>query len=503
MSPAVRVPPDDQYNAQLVENVHPAAYVNPEPAPCYNLVVIGAGAAGLVTAAGAAGLGARVALVERYLLGGDCLNVGCVPSKALVRAARAAQDAGAFGIEVPPGTTVDFPRVMERLRRLRAEISANDSVSRFRALGVDVFLGDGRFTGKDSVQVDGKALRFVNAVIATGARARVPDVPGLAEAGYFTNESIFTLTELPRRLAVVGGGPIGCELAQAFGRLGSAVTIIHSHTHLVPKEDRAAADCVRAALESEGVRLYLDAKLQRVERRGAERVLTVEGVTGLSEVVADAILIGAGRSPNVHGMGLETVGVQYQARGVTVDDRLRTTNPRIYAAGDICSSYQFTHAADAMARIVIQNALFPGWTSFSSLTIPRCTYTDPEVAAVGLTERDAAAAGVAIDSFRQPLSGVDRAVIDGETAGFAVVHVAAGTDRIVGGTVVARHAGEMISALTQAMVTGAGLKAFGRTVHPYPIQAEALKKCGDSWNRTRLTPLMKSLIGLYLRWMRR
>jgi pyruvate/2-oxoglutarate dehydrogenase complex dihydrolipoamide dehydrogenase (E3) component len=247
MTEAPPVLPDDVYNRELVSRVHPPDWANPEPAGRHNLVVIGAGTAGLVSAAGAAGLGAKVALIERDFLGGDCLNVGCVPSKALIRAARAyadVRDAGAYGAEVPPGTRVDFPAVMERMRRLRASISPNDSAQRYRDLGVDVFFGQARFAGPDSVEVDGRALRFSRAVIATGARAAKPDIPGLAEAGYLTNETVFTLTRLPRRLAVIGAGPIGCELAQAFARFGSEVTLIGNRPQIMPREDRDAAGLV-------------------------------------------------------------------------------------------------------------------------------------------------------------------------------------------------------------------------------------------------------------------
>jgi pyruvate/2-oxoglutarate dehydrogenase complex dihydrolipoamide dehydrogenase (E3) component len=505
MSEPVRVLPEDGFNRDLVANVHPPDWVNPEPAERYNLVVIGAGTAGLVSAAGAAGLGAKVALVERELLGGDCLNVGCVPSKALLRCARAAADvraAGAFGVEVPPGTRVNFPAVMERMRRLRAAISPHDSAARFRSLGVDVFLGRAVFTARDSVEVGGKTLRFSKAVIATGARAARPPIPGLEEAGYFTNETVFTLTELPPRLAVIGAGPIGCELAQAFARVGSEVTLLGNHSQPLPREDRDAAALVEKALRRDGVRLLLGCEVTRVERQGAEKVLRVE-CGGPQEVRADAILVGAGRRPNVEGLGLEAAGVAYGAKeGVHVNDRLRTSNRRVYAAGDVCSRFKFTHAADAMARLVIRNALFLGRAKASALTIPWCTYTDPEVAHVGLYEEEARARGYDVRTFTQELSGVDRAVLDGETEGFVKVHVKAGRGRLLGATAVARHAGEMVSELTLALAQGLGLGALADTIHPYPTQAEAIKKAGDAYNRTRLTPFVKWLLGKWLSWTR-
>jgi pyruvate/2-oxoglutarate dehydrogenase complex dihydrolipoamide dehydrogenase (E3) component len=498
--------PADSLNAQLVANVHPEDWRNPEPAPRYNLVVLGAGTAGLVTAAGAAGLGAKVALVERGLMGGDCLNVGCVPSKSVIRSSRVFGDlreAEALGVRVPPGSRADFARVMERMRRIRARISRNDSARRFRdELGVDVFLGAGRFTGPGTVEVGGASLRFKRAVIATGARALRPPIEGLEEAGYLTNETVFSLTERPGRLAVVGGGPIGCELAQAFRRLGSEVTLIEMGAQFLPREDPDAARILLESFERDGLRVLLETSFARVEKApGGKRLLLSRG--GRSETLeVDEILVGVGRAPNVEGLGLETVGVRHGARGVEVDDRLRTTNPRIFAAGDVCLEPKFTHTADFSARIVIQNALFPGSKNFSALTIPWCTYTDPEIAHVGLYERDAAARGIAVDTFVRPMSEVDRAVAEGEEEGFVKIHVRKGTDQILGATIVARHAGEMISELTLAIVGKIGLGKVAAVIHPYPTQAEAIRQLGDAYNRTRLTPLVKGLFRRWLAWTR-
>jgi pyruvate/2-oxoglutarate dehydrogenase complex dihydrolipoamide dehydrogenase (E3) component len=506
MNEVVQVLPPDVHNQTLVSQVHPPDWVNPEPAPRYNLVVIGAGTAGLIAAAGSAGLGAKVALIERELMGGDCLNVGCVPSKALIRAARAyaaVRDAGAYGVAVPPGAQVNFPAVMERMRRLRASISPNDSAARYRSLGVDVFLGSGRFTGPDTVAVGGKTLPFRKAVIATGTRAALPAIPGLAEAGYLTNENVFTLTELPRRLAVIGAGPIGCELAQAFARFGSQVTLVANHAQILPKEDQDAARLVESEMVRDGIHLILNGKLLQAENQGPAKTLSLEANGRKSEIQVDAVLFGVGRTPNVQGLNLEAAGVAYDEKeGVKVNDRLQTTNPHIYAAGDICSRFKFTHAADAMARIVIQNALFFGRAKASALTIPWCTYTDPEIAHVGLYEREAREQGIAIQTFEQSFRHVDRAILDGETEGFVKVHVRAGTDRIVGGTVVARHAGDLIAELTLAMVGRLGLGTLAKTIHPYPTQAEAIKKVADAYNRTRLTPRIKWLFQKWLAWMR-
>lgn len=505
MSETVDLQPRDAFNRKLLANVHPDDWVNPAPPGRYNLVVIGAGTAGLVAAAGAAGLGARVALIERAFLGGDCLNFGCVPSKALLAAARAAagvRDAGDFGIAVPPGTRVDFRSVMERMRRLRADLSGNDSAARFQGLGVDVYLGSARFSGRDTVVVGERTLRFKKAVLATGARAAWPNIPGLAEVGALTNETVFSLSELPRRLAVLGAGPLGCELAQAFARLGAAVTLLGNRDRIVPREDRAAAAVVQKEMVRDGIRLVLSCEVLRVERQGADKVLLLRG-TGhaQAEVRADEILVGVGRAANVEGLDLEKAGVEYDTKkGVHVNDRLQTSNRHIFAAGDVCSRFKFTHAADALARIAIQNALFLGRARASALTIPWCTYTDPEIAHVGLYENEAAPG--ALDTFEQSMRHVDRAVLEGDTDGFVKVHVKKGTDKIVGATIVARHAGEMIAEVTLAMVAGRGLGTLARTIHPYPTQAEALKRVADAYNRTRLTPFLKWLFGKWFAWTR-
>jgi pyruvate/2-oxoglutarate dehydrogenase complex dihydrolipoamide dehydrogenase (E3) component len=494
--------PYDEFNRELEANVHPRDWINPKPSGRYNLVVVGAGTAGLVTAAGAAGLGAKVALVERELLGGDCLNVGCVPSKALLSAARrvaAVQRADEFGVRVNGAREVDFGAVMQRMRRLRAGISPHDSAARFRDLGIDVFLGGGRFTGHDRIEVGGETLEFKRAVIATGARAAAPPNPGLDAVDYLTNESVFSLTELPKRLAVIGAGPIGCEMAQAFARFGSKVFLVEALHGILPKEDSDAARIVLDALERDGVLLLCCGKDLIFSKTATGSVrLQVHSHGKAYDQTVDNVLIGAGRAPNVEGLGLENAGVAYTKNGVTVNDHLQTSNPRIFAAGDICSQYQFTHAADFMARTVIQNALFMGRARVSSLIIPWCTYTEPEVAHVGIYEKEAQENGMHIESYNQPLRAVDRAILDGQTDGFARVHVKKGTDEILGATIVAPHAGDMISHFTMAMTNGLGLKKIARTIFPYPTQAEAVRKTGDAYNRTRLTPFVKKLFNWWL-----
>jgi pyruvate/2-oxoglutarate dehydrogenase complex dihydrolipoamide dehydrogenase (E3) component len=497
--------PKDEHNAMLVSNVHPPDWKNPDPAPRYNLVVIGAGTAGLVSAAGTAGLGGRVALIERHLLGGDCLTVGCVPSKCVIRSSRVIEEirmGPELGLQVPEGTQTDFPAVMERMRRLRARISHHDSVRRFQQLGVDVFLGEGHFTGRNTIEVDGKTLHFSKAVIATGARAAAPPIPGLAEAGYLTNETVFSLTERPERLAVIGAGPIGCEMSQAFHRLGSEVWILEAQSQILTREDRDAAEIVQKAFVRDGVHLVLDCKVLKVERRGSEKIIQVQGNGARTDLPVDAILVGVGRAPNVEGLHLEAAGVEYSKHGVQVNDYLQTTNPRIYAAGDICLAHKFTHTADATARIVIQNALFLGRKKLSALTIPWCTYTDPEIAHVGMYERDALHKGIPVETFVRHLRDVDRAITDGEEEGFVKVHVKKGTDQILGATIVARHAGEMISEITLAMVGKIGLKTISNVIHPYPTQAEAIRQVADAYNRTRLTPGVKNLFTRWFAWTR-
>jgi pyruvate/2-oxoglutarate dehydrogenase complex dihydrolipoamide dehydrogenase (E3) component/uncharacterized membrane protein YdjX (TVP38/TMEM64 family) len=504
---APEVRPRDEHNESLITQVRPRDWQNPEPAPRYNLVVIGAGTAGLVCAAGAAGLGARVALVERHLLGGDCLNYGCVPSKAIIRSSRVAaevRDAERFGVKTP-GAEVDFPAVMERMRRLRAGISHHDSARRFQELGVEVFLGAARFAGPDTVEVGGKTLRFAKAVIATGGRAVHPAIPGLAEAGFLTNETVFSLTERPARLLIMGGGPIGCEFAQAFQRLGCQVTLLHKYDRIMNREDPDAAALVQQAFIRDGIALIFNAKPTKVLKTATGKVVHYESNGQAGEIEVDEILVGAGRAPNVEGLNLAAAGVNFEGgkgRGVVVNDQLQTTNPNIYAAGDICLPYQFTHLADAAARIVIQNALFFGRKKLSALTIPWCTYTDPEVAHVGLSEAEAAKKGIAVQTFVKPLSEVDRAILDGEDEGFVKILVKAGADKILGATIVARHAGEMISEVSTAMAGKVGLGVLAGVIHPYPTQAEAIRAAGDLYNRTRLTPFAKKLFTRFLAWRR-
>ena len=497
------VSPLDEYNVKLIENVHPTRWINPDPAGRYHLVVVGAGTGGLISASFAAGAGGRVALVEQHLMGGDCLNVGCVPSKAIIRSSRVfaeLRDAASLGWRVPEGAEADFPAVMARMRRVRLQISQNDSASRYRdQKGVDVFLGHGRFTASDTLEVEGKTLRFKKAVIATGARATYPPIAGLADVGFLTNETVFNLTERPRRLALIGAGPIGAELAQAFCRLGSEVTLLEMADRILVREDPDAAAIVQASMIRDGVNLVVNCGVQRVERTDAGKVIHFT-CGGERSVVVDEILVGAGRAPNVEGLNLEAAGVTYDRQGVQVNDNLQTSNPRIYGVGDVCMAWKFTHAAEEAARIAVQNALLPGRRKLSALTMPWCTYTDPEIAHVGMYEHEARQRGIDVDTFTHPWRDVDRAITDGEEDGFVKIHVKKGTDQILGATIVARHAGETIGELTLAMVGKVGLKTLARVIHPYPTQADALRRAAFAYSVTRVTPLVKKLLGLWMKW---
>ena len=494
----------DIVEQKLLANTRPSDWQPPEPAGRYHLIVVGAGPAGLVAAAGAASLGARVALVERTHMGGDCLHTGCVPSKALLSAARTAaamRKSATFGIHMTDPVQVHFRAVMERMGKIRAELSTQDSASRFQQLGVDVFFGNARFTSRDSVHVGDMELRFKKGVIATGTRAAVPPVPGLEDVPYLTNETVFSLTELPKRLAVIGGGPIGCELAQAFVRFGSEVFLIDSASSILPREDRDAAEVVAKALERDGVHLLCSAKNLNVSQESSGIKVTLSSGGKLHDVDVDHLLVAAGRVANVEQIGLEKAGVAYDRQvGITVNDRLQTTNRNIYAAGDVCSKYKFTHAADAMARIVIGNSLFGKRDKCSRLIIPWCTYTSPEIAQVGISQQEADTARIPVDTYTQSLTQIDRAVLDGHPEGFVRVHARRGSGTILGATVVSEHAGELIGEITQAMTHRLGLKDLARTIHPYPTVAAAIGKIGDDYNRTRLTPLVKSLLAKWFAW---
>ncbi len=498
------VPARSAEDAERLDNVSPIGWRNPTPRPTYHLLVIGAGPAGLVAARAAAALGAHVALIERHQLGGDCLNDGCIPSKSLIRTGRLLADmrnAVNFGALPPAEVGFDFKAAMQRMRRITARISRTDSAMNLAREGIHLFFGTARFTGADTVEVDGLPMRFKKALIATGSRSMLPDIPGLAQAGFLTNETVFDLQVLPRSLLVIGGGPLGCELAQVFARFGSRTLISHIEPLFLPQEERDAAQMVSDALARDGVEIHLNSTVTQVRVEDGERVveLVSDGHTATTRV--EAILTGIGRVPAVQGLNLEAAGVAYDAdAGVHVDDFLRTSNPRVFAAGDVCLAHQFTNTAEASARIVVRNALFLGRQRMSALTIPWCTYTDPEVAHVGLYVKEARQRHIPVKTFTIPMHDVDRAIADGEEDGFVKIHVREGSDRILGATIVARHAGEMINSISLAMVAGIGLRALANVVQAYPTQGAAIRQAADAYVQTRLTPLMLTLAR---RWLQR
>lgn len=497
------LPPGDDHNCRLRDHVRPEAWPARPAKGVYDLVAIGGGTAGLVASGGAALLGARAALVERAYLGGDCLVTGCVPSKALIasaNAAHAARRSAAFGVRTGP-VEVDFPAVMERVRRVRADTARHDGAEGMRRRGVDVLFGTARFTGPKTLDLGGTEVRFRRAVICTGGRPDVPDVPGLRENG-LTSETVFTLTELPARFVVIGGGPVGCELAQAMARLGSRVTVLQRGDRLLPRDDPDAGRLLADVFRAEGIDVRLRTRPTRVERDAGGLQIETRGPEGDGVLSADAVLVAAGRRPNVEGLNLEAANVACGACGVRVDWRHRTTNARVYAAGDVCSPFMFTHAAYAQAEYACLNALLPMRLNARDRVMSWATFTDPEVAHAGIGWDGLSEMGGRIESYTHPLAQNDRARTEGDTHGFVRVHCRRGTDRIVAATVVARHAGEIIAPLAVAITNGWRLRHLQKTVFPYPTWGEAVRKVADEWKFSTLTPGAKRLVGRWLWWSR-
>jgi pyruvate/2-oxoglutarate dehydrogenase complex dihydrolipoamide dehydrogenase (E3) component len=467
--------------------------LNAGPALFYDFVVIGAGPAGLEAATAAAAGGATVALIERHRLGGVSLLTGSVPSKVIIRTSRLYADirgARRFGAVVPGSIEEDFSVAMDRMRRLRTRIGEYHSAERLRLAGVDLHFGAARFAGPDTIIVDNMTVRFAKLLIATGARPMTTIIPGLERAGYFTSEEVFNLNKCPPRLLVIGGGPLGCELAQAFCRLGAHVAIVQNEAKFLPKEERDAAQLLSEALAYDGVEIHLNTTVVAVRISAAgEKLIDLISDENKSTITVDHILTGVGRTPNVDGLSLENARVDYDTvQGIRVDDFLQTTSPRIYAAGDVCLEYKFTHAAEASARLAVANALFGGKQRWSSLTIPWCTYTDPEVAHVGLYVREATDQSIPVKTITVMMHDTDRAIIDGQEKGFVKIYVRDGTDEILGATIVASHAGEMINEITLAIDAGIGLSVLAKVVHAYPTQASAIKMAADAFARSRMTP---------------
>ena len=492
------ISPLDGANRELLDNVYPKDWQDPEPPEVYDLVAIGAGAGGLVSSKQSARRGARSALVSEHLAGGDCLNVGCVPSKALLRCAKAAREARrahefgvVFGTRDGGHVQVDFPKVMARMRALRAKIAPADAHTATVAAGADVYQGRARFVGAHEIEVNGRRLRFKKAVIATGGRASIPShIKGLDSVPYLTNNNLFNLEALPERLTVLGAGAVGLEMAQAFATFGSKVTVVCRSNRVCGRNDPDAAAAIKAALERDGVTFRMGWSTREVAKRD-DGTIVLRGdpggeggtATELDELECDALLVATGRVPNVGDLGLEAAGVEYDtAAGVKIDELLRTTNPDVFAVGDCAAGVpRFTHVAGEMAKMAVENAVFGGEWSLKSLVVPSSVYTEPELASVGVTEPDAAE----VDTYGCDLSGMDRPILDGDDddGGFVRVHCAKGSDTIVGATIVAPRACEMINEITLAMHAGVGLGVVARVVHPYPTAGEGVMQAGLGYIR--------------------
>jgi pyruvate/2-oxoglutarate dehydrogenase complex dihydrolipoamide dehydrogenase (E3) component/uncharacterized membrane protein YdjX (TVP38/TMEM64 family) len=474
----------------------------------YNLLVIGAGSAGLVASYIAAAVKAKVVLIEKQRMGGDCLNTGCVPSKALIRSARLladARDSAKFGIR-RVDAQFDFAEVMERVQRVVAAVEPHDSVERYTGLGVECIDGEARIVSPWEVEVDGRRLSARSIIIATGAQPQVPDLPGLAEIAYLTSETLWSIRSLPPRLLVLGGGPIGCELALAFARFGSAVTVVGRAPRLLPREDEDVSAALRAVFEREGIVLALGHQAVRVERDGDGGVLIASGPAGEVRIGFDRLLLALGRAPRTRGFGLEELGVHVDERGnIAADPLLRTNFPNIAVCGDVAGPYQFTHVAAHQAWYAAVNQLLAPWWSFRAdyRVIPWVTFTDPQVARVGLSEAEAQTQGVAVDVVRYGIDDLDRAIADGSAEGFVKVLTARGSDRILGATIMHAEAGELIAEYVLAMKHGLGMNRILGTIHAYPTLMEANKYAAGAWKRAHAPQAVLRWAQRYFAWQRR
>ena len=488
--------PTDPTDHQLIDLTRPPEWCNPASGQQYDLVVIGGGPAGLVSAVIAAGLGAKTALIEKYRLGGDCLQTGCVPSKALLASAKAIhlkqQDNGT-------PSTIDFPQIMQRMREARLHLAHHDSAERLQQLGIDVFFGPAQFENRRTIRVDESHISFRRCILATGSRPAMPEISGLDQTSYLTNETLFSLAERPSRLTIVGAGPIGVEMAQAFRRFGSQVTLIDQASKLLPREEPEASQLLQEQFKREGIQLHLGNQVAEVKQQEQGHLVQLQSSSQTDAIRGDQLLIATGRQPNLAGLNLEAGGIQYSPRGVTVDARLRTSNRRVFAAGDVTGNQQFTHAADAMARLCVRNAFFFGRQRWPQHPVPHATYTDPEIAQIGLTTAEADRQGIRLDTYRESLSEVDRSVLEGHPQGLVIVHCKAGRGQVAGATVVGPQAGDLINSFSLLMSQDLSLSALSNTIHCYPTQSQVLQRMGDQFQRTRLTSFTARLLKRIIR----
>ena len=471
----------------------------------YNVAVIGGGTAGLVTSAGTVGLGGRAALVEANKMGGDCLNYGCVPSKALISSTKLiaqihrSRDLGLT--ETAP--SFKFEEVFERMRERRATIEPHDSVERFESLGVDVFQGRAKFVSPFEITIDDKKrLTAKHFVIATGSKTFIPSIPGLDSVPFYTNETIFdNMQQAPLSMMIIGGGPIGCELAQVMGRLGVAVKLIERLPRLIHSDDRDASALIKNCLEKEGIEIHTATNVTQFEYTGHDIIATVEKEGQKKTLKTQAVLLATGRQPNIDNMGLDNAGVDFDHSGIKVNSSLTTSKPNIYACGDVVGPYLFTHSADYQARIVTRNILIPWFKAKVNYQwVPRVTYTDPEVAHFGLTEDTAKQNNIPYNIYRYDWNNLDRAITDSATNGFIKVLTKSGSDKILGATIVGVHAGEVMHEVLVAAKHGIGLSKLSNTIHAYPTFSSSVQRVADVYQKTRLTPFAAKLFKWLYRW---
>lgn len=473
----------------------------------YNMVVIGGGSAGLVSAYIGTAVNAKVALIEKHRMGGDCLNTGCVPSKALIRSAKMlayANQANRFGFR---SATIDFDfaDVMKRVQQVVGKVAPHDSIDRYTGLGVDVIEGEARITSPFTVAVNGRVLTTRNIIVATGARPFVPSIPGLERIPYLTSDNVWNLRRLPRRLVVLGGGPIGCELAQAFARLGSRVSQVEMARRLMLREDEAVSEIIRNRFEAEGVRVLTGHTAKAIRTESNRKRLICDGATGEVEIEFDEILVAVGRTPNANGFGLEELGVRLSANGaIETNGMLQTHFPNIYCTGDVAGPYQFTHTAAHQSWYATVNALFGRFKTFTAdyRVIPWATFTDPEVARVGLNIQEAREKKIPFEVTEYGIDDLDRAIADGNDHGFIRVLTQPKTDKILGVTIVGAHAGDLIAEYVLAVKHHLGLNNILNTIHTYPTLAEANKYVAGNWKKSHAPQLALDWIGRYHAWMR-